>query len=56
MGSVEPEELPDDWVNVEMPTEEGKDIVANTDTTLVEGSWTVAVSHDLIQGMWLVVL
>ena len=38
MGSVESEELPDDWVNVEMPMEEGKDIVANTDTTLVECS------------------
>ena len=58
MGSVEPEELSDDWVNVEMPREEGEDIVTNTDTTLVEGSWTVGVSHsyDLIQGMWLVVL
>ena len=36
MGSVEPdrEELSDDWVNVEMPREEGKDIVTNTDISL----------------------
>ena len=34
MASVEPDELSDDWVNVEMPREEGKDILTNTDITL----------------------
>lgn len=38
MGSVEPEELSDDWVNVEMPREEGKEIVTSADTTLADGS------------------
>ena len=30
MGSVEPEELLDDWVKVEMPREKGNNIVTNT--------------------------